>query len=147
MKLKRISKEQIEQAHEYMRMWIDSDRWTDINACLDHYGDTIYAAELLVSSGAINSENIKKYGAKFRQENAYESEVIIETLAKRFRAGSRTIQLKHIQNTFKKCLIVSCDDCNEVSFVPDGNERLYPELENKCWSCESKNIEVKRSLK
>lgn len=143
----RITQEKIEQAHEYMRMWIDQERWTDLNAALDHFGDTIYAAELLVSSGAINSENIKKYGAEFYKNTAYETELVIEALAKRFRKGTRRSQIAHITKTFKDCLIVSCDACNCVSFVPDKNEELYPELKEKCWECESKNIDVKRGIK
>lgn len=142
-----LSNEQIEMAHEYMLQWVDNENWTDLNVCLNHTGDTIYAAYLLVNSGAINSSAIREFGAENYKETALESEIIIEELAKRFNRGSKKVQLKHINTNFKNCYIFTCKDCNHVSFVADGNETLYPELKTECWSCHSKNIKTKKSAK
>lgn len=138
----RITQDKLENAVEYMKNWIDSENWSDLNVCLNHQGDDLYAAELLVSSGAIDSKTQKQYG----ELGNYENELVIETLAKQFRKMSRKKQSKHIENTFKTCFIASCEDCNHVSFVDDGNEDLYPELKTECWECKSKNIKTRRGL-
>lgn len=139
----RITNEMVEDAHEYMSQWIDQGNWTDINVALDHEGDTIYAAYLLVSAGAINSKSIKQFGAEMYPETAYECEKTIEELARRFKRGTNRQQLKHVKRTFKNCFVASCNDCNCVSFLADGNEELYPEVKTECWQCHSTNIETK----
>lgn len=143
----RITDEKLEQAHEYMQQWIDTENWTDLAVALEYEGDIIYAAELLVSAGAINSKNIKKHGAELYEDTAYESELVIEELARRFRKGTAKQRHNHIARTFKNCFVASCNDCNNVSFVPEGNEELYPELKTECWACHSENIETKRGIK
>ena len=143
----RITNEMLELAHEYMEQWIDSENWSDLQVALQHEGDTMYAAELLVSSGAISSKRIKQYGAESYADTAYESERVIEELARRFRKGTQKQRRNHVNRTFKDCFIASCNDCNHVSFLADGNEELYPEVKTECWECGSKNIETKRGLK
>lgn len=142
----RITAEKVEQAHEYMRMWIDQENWTDLNVALDHEGDTIYAAHLLVSAGAINSRAIKKFGAEFHDETAYESELIVEELARRFRKGTDRQQYNHVKQTFKNCFIASCNECNRVSFLADGDEELYEKVKTECWECGSENIKTRRGI-
>lgn len=142
----RVTNEMVEQAHEYMEQWIDHENWTDLNVALNHEGDTIYAAYLLVSAGAINSKSIKKFGAEFYPDTAYECERIIEELARRFEKGTSGQQLKHVKRTFKNCFVASCNECNHVSFLADGNEQLYPETKTECWECQSTNIETKVGL-
>lgn len=145
--MKRLTSKRIDMAYEYMRQWVDQENWTDINVALEHEGDVIYAAYLLVSAGAINSANIKKYGAETFEDTAYEAERVIETLAKGFRKSTIKQQNNHINRTFKNTFISSCNDCNNVSFLADGNEELYPELKTQCWSCKSCNIETKVGIK
>jgi hypothetical protein len=135
---------QIEEAHEYMRNWIETESWSELQVCLDHEGDTMYAAELLCSAGAINSADLETAGAMC--EDAAACERTIEALAREFRAMPPAQQLKHICNTFKDCFIACCDDCNNVSYIADGNEEIYPEVKSWCWECGSKNIRTKRGI-
>lgn len=145
--MKRITNRMLEQAHDYMSQWIDSENWTDLNVMLDHAGATMLASYHLVSAGAIDSKRIKKHGAEFYPETALESELIIEELAKRFRKSSKKAQSREYNQTFKDCFIADCQDCGHVSFLADGNETLYPETKAKCWSCGSTNIKTKHGLK
>lgn len=142
--MKRITSSQLENAHEYMKQWIDSESWSDLSVALEHEGDTLYAADLLVNAGAIGSENLKR--SESMCADAYECERTIEELARRFRKGTQRQQLNHVKRTFKDCFISECHDCNHVSFVADQNEDLYPELKTECWECGSTNIETKRGI-
>lgn len=141
--MKRLTEKMIEAAHEYMQQWVQEENWDDLAVMLME-GDTEMAAHHMCGTGAINSKNIKKYGAESYPEIAYECERTIETLSKRFRKLSRKAQSKRYDEVFKDCLIASCRDCNHVSFVHSGNEKLYPEVKEACWECDSVNILVYR---
>lgn len=131
--MKRITIAQVEKAHEYMEQWIDEEQWQELAVFLDE-GDTELAADYLVSAGAIDSDNC--------YEHAKPIEQVIERLAKDFRKLSAKKQQKRIDAALQNTFVSSCNDCNHVSFVPDGNEELYPELKTQCWECGSKDVET-----
>jgi hypothetical protein len=124
-----------DEAHEYMQRWVKEDEWCDLAVMLME-GATDLAAHHLVQCGAINSKNC--------YEDARDIEFAIEVLACRIKGLSKGKQNKRYDAVFEGCLVVSCNDCNHVSFVHSGNEKLYPEVEKQCWSCDSTNIETKR---
>ena len=129
----RITQEMRQEALEYMRQWIQDDKWDDLSVMYNAGEDEIMA-DHLVSAGAINS--------RMCYEEAKYTEKIIEELAKRFRKFSYKKQNKIRDLIFKNVFINSCNDCNNVSFVEDKNEKIYPELQTQCWECKSKNIET-----
>lgn len=133
MKRVKLTEELINEAHNYMEQWVDSDQWSDLAVILNE-GDTELAADHLVSAGAIDS--------KLCYEWAQKIEKVIERLAKDFRKLSYKKQQERYDSVFKNTFVASCHDCNHVSFVNDGNETIYPEVKEKCWECSSKNIET-----
>jgi len=126
-----------QDALDYMEKWIDSDQWQDITIMYD-YSETEMLAEYLVSAGAINS--------KLCYEHDKEIEQYIEKMAKKFKKLSNKKQQKYYNTLFKDTLIIDCQDCNHVSFINNGNEELYPEVKEHCWSCKSKNIKTQRGI-
>lgn len=131
----RITSEMFEDAHDYMKQhWTnDPDVWDDFTA-IEVYGDTELLAHYLVQAGAINS--------KLCYEDAKPVEKIVEELARRFRKLSKKARDKRIDKAFENCFISSCNDCNAVQFLYDGNEQLYSEVKTECWECSSNNIET-----
>jgi len=116
-----------QRVHNYLEQWKCEEGWTDLNVALDR-GDTLYAAAIMASSGAIDQ------GTKI--------EKLVLEVAREFETLSDTDKQNHIDDTFKDCFISSCKDCNAVQFLDCGNEKLYPEVKENCWECGSKNIET-----
>lgn len=137
--MKQLTLEQIEQAHEYMvDHWITGDAsWSDF-AIADQAGDTEMLAHMLVSAGAINSNICYEWAKSVEQ--------VVEHLAKNFRKLNQKERRERYNEAFKDCLIVQCEDCNRVSCVHSGNERIYPELLKQCWECKSENIQTQKGL-
>jgi hypothetical protein len=129
--LTNIVEELDNRAYEYMSQWRDHEGWSDLNAFLDE-GDIYLAANLLVEAGAIDSHNCYQ---EFK-----ETEIYIESLAKRFRRMSKKKQKNHFDEALKNYLTYSCESCNHVSFVEKYNARLYEKDLKKCWSCGSGEI-------
>ena len=133
----KINDELLNKAHEYLDNWSQrNEDWTDLAMMLDE-GDTEMAADHMLGTGAVDSTN-----QSLDPEHA-KIEAVIEQLGKAFRKLSRKTQLKRYDEVFKNCHLYSCDDCNHVSFVNNGNEKLYQKELKECWSCSSKNIEHK----
>lgn len=136
MGLKRINSDFANEAMEYMKRWDQSDEYWDDLSVMIMEGDDELAAYHLCTAGAINSRNCYP---EFKQV-----EQAIELMAKRFGKLSHKQQRARYDGVFNGCLVCSCNECNHVSFVHSGNEELYPEVKEKCWSCKSSDIEVKR---
>jgi hypothetical protein len=129
------TKEELDQeALEYMRQWTESEGWP-IEAILYNQGDVENLALYLVEAGAIDSSMCYEHCKKI--------EAYIEKLAKRFKSKGK--YQKQLNETLKGTLVISCNDCNVVSYVNDYNEVIYPELLTECWECKSKAIKSYRS--
>lgn len=117
----------------YMKMWYDLEKFIDFNIMYDA-GQEGMCADWLVSAGAINSDMC--------YENCREIEEKIESWANEYRGLSLKKRRKQFNEVFKNSTSFRCKDCNYVSVVNDGNEKLYEQELKACWDCESKNLIV-----
>lgn len=124
--------EMLDKVYDYMGQWKHEEDWTDFNIALNG-GDIDLMAHMLVESGAIDSNRCYKECQK--------TEKLIERMACNFRRQSEKARNKAYDITFKECNIYSCLECNHVSFVNDGNEKLYENELKTCWECKSKKVE------
>ena len=138
-------KNKIEHSHEelisYMEQWNNDEQWDAIqcmaNAAIVGCPDALeYMANHLMGTGAINSENCYPHAKSFEQD--------IELLAKTYRKFSKKRKDLVYDRIFDGVLMVDCQECNHVSFVHDGNEKIYPDVTLKCWSCNEEHVLVKR---
>ena len=125
----------------YMSNWINEEHWCDMQVmanaasvgCPDALG---YMADHLMGTGAIDSGACREESKSLEQD--------VELLAKRF--GKITKKRKQLvyNRIFNNVLFISCDKCNHCSFVADDNERIYPEVLKKCWSCNKLGVKAER---
>ena len=125
----------------YMSNWINQEDWDDMqcmaNAAIVGCPDALeYMADHLMGTGAIDSRHCYEYARTLEQD--------VELLAKRFRKLSKKRKKLCFDRIFDEVLFISCNECNHCSFVHDGNETIYPEVMQKCWSCGDKDIVVER---
>lgn len=134
--LKDLSREEINDfCFAYMEMWYNQEEFTDFNIIYDA-GDAEMCADWLVNAGAIDSDNC--------HESCRQIEEVIEVWAKDFDKLGLTKKRKRQYEVFKDSVSFGCNDCNHVSVVNDGNEKLYEFELKTCWECESPNIHVSR---
>lgn len=118
---------------KYMEQWRNEEQWDDFNIILDRAYIDInqlrFACSFLLETGAIDSKHCY---AQFQTV-----ECSIEKLAAQFRSLPKVERDGIAERTFHGVKTFSCTDerCNHVSFVSDGNETLYAEELEKCWSC------------
>lgn len=139
--MKRKLQNEIDDIIGYMDQWNDTDRWDALqcilNAAIVGCPDALeYAADYLMSTGSIDSRNCYEDSKTLEQD--------IELLAKMYRKLSKKRKDLVYDRIFDEVLTVECQDCNHVSFVHDGNEKLYPEVRHNCWMCKSENLDVRR---
>ena len=118
----------IEDVHQYLMYWYDSETFRDFNIMMDE-GQTDLAAYHIWSSGALDGSD----PCPARDEAI--------RLAKRFDKLSRKSQDKVYDETFKDARIHECADCNSHEFVDRWNRDLYPDKEfETCGQCQSKAV-------
>lgn len=125
----------------YMGNWINEETWCDYqvmsNAASVGCPDALeYMANRLVGTGAIDS------GACYPNSKSLEQD--IELLAKKFDKLPKKRQQLAFNRIFDNVLFISCDKCNHCSFVADDNEKLYPDVLEKCWSCDKTGVSIER---
>lgn len=130
-----LTEEQMDKAYEYMKMWYDSEYFTDFQIYYNS-GDIEVIAYELVDSGAIDSSMCFEWAKKI--------EKVVEQLAENFRALPHALQASRRDKAFKQngpVHICECQDCHFVQFLNEGNEEIYGDQLDHCWSCDSKNVE------
>ncbi len=130
----RISYDFENEIGEYLSQWIQEDYWDDM-AIMYSEGDIEMMASHMLGTGAIDSQNACLDDDQRRLEKG------VECLGNRFERLSKKKQQARYDAVFKGTHLFGCLDCNHVSFVKDGNEKLYAKELQECWSCHSKNIE------
>lgn len=125
----------------YMSRWINEEKW-DAMQCMANAAsvgcpDALeHMADYLMSTGCIDSTQCYSDAKTLEQD--------VESLARKFRKISKKRQDLVYNRIFDGVLMISCEECNLVSFVHDGNEELYPELYKKCWECEAEHLLIHR---
>lgn len=115
----------------YMKMWYDTERYTDFNAFYDAgHGDQ--CADWLVSAGAVQSD--------ICYSHCKQIEKIIEMWARQFRKLTDKNRRKQVDAALKGFTVYACNDCNLVQFV-DLESACQTDADfKKCWECSSENI-------
>jgi hypothetical protein len=130
--MKNLTENQYELAHDYIKAhWYHDENWTDLNIMLDE-GDTEMACEYMLGTGAIDSTQCL--------DDAVEAEKLVEQIGRAYRELSRKIQMQRTNEVFNGAHLFDCEDCNHISFVKYGNEKIYENELKKCWSCGSDKI-------
>lgn len=133
--LKGLTKSEINDfCFAYMKMWYNVEEFTDFNVMYDA-GDNDMAADWLVSAGAIDSDTC--------YPSCKAIERVIEGWAKAYRKLSDRARNKRLDEVFKDCTVVRCEECNHCMFLNDGNEKLYEADLKACWECESTNVVIR----
>lgn len=120
-----------DELYKYLCMWRHDEDWTDYNIALDS-GDLDLMCHMMMETGAIDSTACYDWGVPCEQE--------IERLAKKFRKLSQAKQTQAYDDAFEGCVIFTCVNCNHVSFLNNGNQKIYAEELKVCWSCKSTEI-------
>lgn len=122
-------------AYKYMKLWVESEGFTDFQIMYDS-GDVELYADALVSAGAIDSKRCFKTCAAIERR--------IEKWAKTFRSLPQDTQDKRLEDAFKGTIVVSCESCNHVQFPLSCDYQMYEdELKKSCWDCNSNNIKIR----
>lgn len=127
----KTEKPDLEDVYKYLTQWRHDEDWTDFNIALDS-GDILLMSHMMMETGAIDSTACYDW--------AVPCEIEVEKLAKEFRRLSKAKQSKAYDDAFEGCLIFDCDDCSHVSFLNNGNDKLYADALRVCWGCQGKNV-------
>lgn len=98
----------IEEIHDYIKLWYDSERWTDFNMAFDS-GYTELACKMLQDAGAIDSNMC--------YDEAKPTEKAIERLLKKYTKKQHKKDLKAV---FDNAEVYVNPNSNEHAFIKNG---------------------------
>jgi len=120
-----------EKISDYLESWRDSEQWNSFNVLLDR-GELQLACEYIRGTGAIDSSQCFEQYKEIEQQIEHQSD--------EYRKLSKTKQNIIFKRAFKDCSTFACNECNHVSFLISGNDKLYSKELETCWHCQSIDI-------
>lgn len=102
----------IEDIHEYLKIWYDTEGWSDFNMAWDS-GYTDYAAWLIFNAGAINGRD-EDYEIDSFQHSA---QTIEKAIIRRMKKYTKKQRDKEVNECFKDAVVYINLETNEHAFI------------------------------